>query len=132
MQANSRDIRRTMRCGLEPLLPLSPDVSAWQPPTDEIERHAYNGPEATVCIGYTSKLPEVMEAAEARLHWEHGAIQSWCRGEPTEALLEGIAILHISTNQASAWAMSQRAPDDPPALDAPHEPVVHHMPGGRR
>ena len=63
-----------------------------------------------MCAGYTCRLPEVLEIARARMHWEKGAIVSFCRGqEPSEQLLVGIELLEHAVSDLRAWEQEQKS-----------------------
>jgi hypothetical protein len=61
---------------------------------------------ATTCPGYTTKLPEVIEVARARLHWSKGGpagigIADWA----DSPLCAAIEVLEGASNEVQAWAM---------------------------
>lgn len=67
----------------------------------------YRGPAPTVCVGYTSKLPEVIETSRARLHWSKGSLSAFTQGEqPTESLVVAIEVLDVETSQMENWVVS--------------------------
>ena len=59
----------------------------------------------TVCPGYTTRLPEVIEAARARLHWSKGSLDHFVRGYATEQLVIAIEIGESTSNEVQSWAM---------------------------
>ena len=86
-----------MRCGY---LPTQPEGfgQAWQPPTE-------SGLTATTCIGYTGKLPEVVETSRAWMHWTKGELASYTGGKrPSRELLLAIETLEQAIESANAWA----------------------------
>jgi hypothetical protein len=100
MQTTSVEQRRLIGCGFEP--PHSAAMP-WQPPTGS---KGYQHGRPTVCVGYSMNLPEVIEVALARMHWEKGAIESYCQGQPSEQLLDGLAVLDSSVSEMQLWAMT--------------------------
>lgn len=67
MESMTTEQRQLDGCGLAPLAPerllrfVKPSIGL-----------GYSGPGPTVCPGYSTALPEVIEAARARLHWSKG------------------------------------------------------------
>ena len=62
------------------------------------------------CPGYTTKLPEVIETAYARLHWSKGALGVALRGEqPHEHLLDAIVLLEGASNECENLRMTPAA-----------------------
>lgn len=99
--------RQALGCGFEPRGNAS---SVWQPPDGGSSQRGYRGPALTVCAGYTANLPEVTEAAIARVHWKVGSIVPACDGEmPTEALLNTILVLDNSSSHLEGWLMTPSA-----------------------
>lgn len=71
-----------MACGWEQ--PVSHGI-AWSPPVGE---------RPTVCPGYTSRLPEVIEITRLRCHWKVGQLAIACHdGPPTPHTLDAILAL---------------------------------------
>ena len=108
MQTRSVESRQTWGCAYEP--PPSESVRRLvqiPAPNGCKERAATDEEPAfpSVCPGYTTRLPEVIEIARARLHWSKGAITAFCQGQPRGALLAGIEILEGASNEAQLWAM---------------------------
>ena len=62
----------------------------------------------TVCPGYTTSLPEVIEGARARLHWSKGALTSFCNGNARESVLMAIEILEGASNECQTWCLENR------------------------
>jgi hypothetical protein len=58
-------------------------------------------PALTVCPGYTTRLPQVREASEARLHWERGTLRQRVQAEPTQVLLDALQICEGARNELS-------------------------------
>ena len=98
MQTMATDIRRSMGCG------YLPDAKA----TGLGKPDGYKGPEPTVCMGYTVKLPEVAEVSRARLWFDKAQLSLWCRGdEPTEPLMTCVEELVIQISAVEAHAMDE-------------------------
>jgi hypothetical protein len=84
------------------------------PPVDGARAWTHRGQDVTLldgldetCPGYCCKLPEVIEAARARLHWEKGTLRERCGGEPTDETLHALEELEIATNQCESWRMEE-------------------------
>jgi hypothetical protein len=98
--------RRYMGCGWEQPIdgarPWSPENlnADWKAPTGKVHL-------PVICVGYTSKLPEVIEIARARVHAkEFGGLSNFCDERPTEHLRIGIEILEGASNETQNWSMS--------------------------
>lgn len=88
-------LRQQMGCGW--LAPVENPGQVWHHNGDL-------GTEATVCAGYTTQLPEVMDIVRHRLHWEKGALPIRLAGaEPPSTLLDGIEALHYAVERYGAW-----------------------------
>lgn len=95
--------RQSLGCGYEPRTDRV-HLTVWQPPDG---KRGYQGPNLTVCAGYTVNLPEVQEAAYMRAHWKVGAIVPACDGEtPTRDVLDAVLILDAGASQLEGWLMS--------------------------
>lgn len=102
-QMNTREQRQYLGCGYEPPIDRA-RLTLWRPPEG---KHAYRGPEPTVCAGYSTSLPEVQETSILRLHWEKGSLRDACDGEkPTEETLALIVILQGAYNALQHWLMT--------------------------
>lgn len=99
MLANSLQTRQTLGCGYEPVAAdeLSRLVRIMEPLGSDIK--------PTTCPGFTTRLPEVIEIARARLHWSKGELTSFCSGQARGALLAGIEILEGATNETQMWCV---------------------------
>ncbi len=94
-----REMREGVGCPYER---PNPHARPWQPSNLD----SMHSGEFTICPGYTTRLPEVIEVARARLHWSKGSLLTFCGGEqPSEMLNVCIEILEGSTNEASNWSM---------------------------
>jgi len=93
--------RQHLGCGYLPPLDDRKRLTMWQPPQGE---KAHRGPGATICAGYTTKLPEVREVQLASVHWEAGNIGAVFGGEhPTEDILNGIVLFKGAKNEIQNW-----------------------------
>lgn len=100
MQTSATIYRQSIGCGYEPPAPREVHVIVHVPRGWKHER-----PE--VCPGYTTKLPEVIEVARARLHWSKGALAVALDGEPAhDMLLVGIELLESSSNECENLRMT--------------------------
>lgn len=99
MQSTTQQVRQTWGCAFEG----APDENLL--PIQMPELPAGTSLEPTVCPGFTTSLPEVIEVARARLHWSKGAIMAFCRGQPRGALLLGIEALEGEIGQCQQWAL---------------------------
>ena len=97
----SPEIRQTLGCGY---LPQLPDATPWLHRGMDVERLEGTPP---ACPGYVCKLPEISEAARARLHWEKGTLTERCGGEPTEATLSALEELELAANACEAWRIEE-------------------------
>ena len=92
------DNRRALACGWEPRLayatPWTPEDWDEEPPT--------------TCAGYTTRLPEVREVAEARFYLKHGSLSVLVKDELTEGLRVGIQVLENAEAEVISWAAKNR------------------------
>ena len=64
----------------------------------------YDGETPKTCPGYTTRLPQIIEIARARLHWSKGSLATFMRGaEVPDALELGIEILEGAQIALDAW-----------------------------
>lgn len=82
----------------------------WQPP---LSKYGYSHrPLPVVCAGYTTRLPEVLEAARAREWAVRGQLDVFLGGErATGSLLEAIDILDAEVKALEVW-ITATAPRD--------------------
>lgn len=72
------------------------------PPTTLVRppkwRHRFDdGADATVCPGFSTSLPDVVEVARLYLHWDKGNLSAMLpRKRINEALRRGIETLHVA------------------------------------
>lgn len=107
MQATDQLNRQGRGCGYEPPAPPTMRVVPWQPPIGKLGyRHR---PLPTICAGYTTRLPEVTEAARARGWAIKGQLDVFLGGErANENLLAYVDILDIEINAMEVWAVTPR------------------------
>lgn len=86
--------RQVLGCGYEPPLPAGMPHEVW-------DHEGRDGEPFTTCVGYTTKLPEVVEVSRARMHWSHGQLR-----ESNDALDAALEILEIECNRVQAWLMT--------------------------
>jgi hypothetical protein len=95
-----RETRQRIGCGWE-LVQIKP--RPWTPENLDSGWVAPKG-YVDVCPGYTTKLPEVIEAARARLHWkEGGGLRDFCDDTPTDQLRVCVEILEGASNELQRW-----------------------------
>lgn len=116
MESNTESTRQMLGCGFLPL-PAESLARFRRPPTPEGSklptRTLPDGRltnEPTVCPGYLTSLPEVIEVARARFHWERGGLASigvtdWA-GDP---LAIGIEILEGASGAYHNWRTTPKA-----------------------
>jgi hypothetical protein len=106
MQKQSKQTRQAMGCGYEvPARELAPQP--WSPSSMS---RTWRG-DVTVCPGYSTSLPDVLEVCRARVHWEKNAaaFEAFCEGDPTEQMLAAVEILEGSVNEVTAWVSTPRS-----------------------
>lgn len=98
MQTFSSSKRQALGCAYERAVP-------WATPWTPVAMNAsYRGTMPTVCPGYTTNLPEVVEAVRARVHWSKGSLTTFTKGEPpSDALIYAIEIVEGGFNEVQAW-----------------------------
>lgn len=102
MQTQPLAAREFHGCGYLPPLPDGAvRLTVWRHPGDT------DSPSPTTCVGYTTKLPEVREAARAHLHWTKGALLAVDK-DPHENLISAIEILHHTHNAVDAWELDPK------------------------
>lgn len=109
-QMNDVETRQAMKCGYEP--PVAVRLPIWTPrafplpPPDEGSDESW----PSTCAGYTVRLPEVIEAARARVHWGKGQLEAFCGGaQPSEQLVIAIEILEGSSSELQSANMTPEA-----------------------
>ena len=98
MRQISSDHRALIGCGFLPAHKLS---RPWRHRgTFELDY-----PEPTVCPGYSTKLPEVVEVARTRLHWSKGNVSV---DSLEENVQRGVEILESAIGDMNEWALKDR------------------------
>jgi hypothetical protein len=96
--------RQSLGCGYLPPSDGRVHLLLWQPPSG---KRAYAGPDLKTCAGYTTSLPEVLEAAFMRRFWSTGNLETaLLGGAATEELLAAILILDNACNEVECWQMT--------------------------
>ena len=109
MQATTQLNRQGRGCGYEPAPPPGIAVTPWQPPMYPIVKLGYRHERPKVCAGYTTRLPEIAEAARARSWALRGQLGVFLGGErANENLLAYIDILDAEVNAVEVWAVTPR------------------------
>lgn len=105
MERNNRQTRQHLTCGYEPR--LDDEYRGWFPPDGKIgfRQNAKTVRLPTVCPGYTTKLPQVIEIARAHRHWKNGQLGMFAP-DVSEALLFGIEIIDSEINAAQSFEMT--------------------------
>lgn len=93
-----REMRRAIGCAWEPSLE---GATPWKP-------EWWKGDPPTVCVGYSTKLPEVIETSEARFYLKSGSLSALIKGPMSDSLRTGIRLLENADTEASNWAAKQR------------------------
>jgi hypothetical protein len=93
--------RQQMRCGY---LPVVEGAVAWC--HSGIERPKSDTPFPSVCPGFSTRLPEVVEISRLRAHWHNGALRDACEGPPTRLVLGGLELLESECNARDSWKMT--------------------------
>lgn len=115
MANNGREQRQSNGCGYEPSPAPNVVVMPWQPPTGTPLAYDMGEPTETkprgvfaptVCIGYLSKLPDVIETQRASNWAKKGELASFLGGAPSEDLVNAIDLLDYSQAQADRYFMT--------------------------
>lgn len=110
MATNDLQTRQMLGCGWAPIPPErlrrfveAPTPLQFKPLlTDDGDRLV------NVCPGYLVALPQAIEIARGLRHWEKGHLVEYCRGEPSQAMIDGVEILS-GANTALANAVARPA-----------------------
>lgn len=100
---NTSETRQLWRCPFEAPAPARL-ASFVRPPIPE----GYKA-EPTVCPGYSTSLPEVIEIARGWLHWSKGGLRDFTGTQPTEATLHGIEIFDGAANECQSYWSTPRS-----------------------
>jgi len=104
MQATTQINRQGRGCGYEPDAPPEVRVTPWQPPLSKL---GYRHERPKICAGYTTRLPEVQEAARAHGWAERGELSVFIGGEKAnENLLAYIDILDVEVKALKIWSLT--------------------------
>lgn len=95
MHTTTQTRRQEMGCGFEPPAPRPLVVRPWR-------HRAQTGPKATLCPGYTTRLPQVIETARMRFHWQNGAVPRL-----SEPMQRAIEILDGAANELDAFKIKE-------------------------
>ena len=79
-------------------------LATWRPSSS-----IYRGCEPKTCAGYTVRLPEVVEAQKARVHWNTGNLDRAVGDGEVEELLDLIMIIEGASSDVQRWAMTPSA-----------------------
>lgn len=94
-------MRQAIGCGY---LPPVENARPWKHQGDDWGTDANGYPRGpTTCPAYTADLPDVIDIATARLHWEHGHLREYAGGEPCQVLMDGITILASAIGAHESW-----------------------------
>jgi hypothetical protein len=106
MQTQSEDQRQLMGCGYTAPVVESRrrHLSIWQGGS----LLNYKGPPTTVCPGYSTALPEVIEAVRAHRHWSKGNYPVAER-EPGDPMVVSLELFDGAINEFQLWAMTPEA-----------------------
>lgn len=99
METLTPAMRATLRCGFMPAA-AHVDGQRWSPA---------DGTELTVCAGYSTSLPDVIDVACSYAHWENGALDHACPGGAAKPLLQGIVMLKSATERRATFRMREQA-----------------------
>lgn len=102
MQTTTQLRRQLIKCGHEPaLVNIREPLRPWTHAADEhADKH-------TTCPGYTTKLPEVIEASHAHAHWNKHDIRVATGGaEPTHALVTAVEVIAGAASAVQEWCMT--------------------------
>lgn len=98
MQCNDYQMRRFMKCGyLDDSEHLN--GSFWQPDAFDL----------TVCAGYSTTLPEVVDAVTNYHHYDTGQLRDACDGQPSPVLLQALSLLKGAVLSKDAYRMKEQA-----------------------
>jgi hypothetical protein len=104
MQTQSKTSRQFWGCAYE--APVEGAVM-WEPPSSKhgFRQNEKLEPLPTVCPGYSTSLPEVLEIRRAHRHWSNGSLTAFAK-EPSEGLLIGIEVYDAEINSVQHYEMT--------------------------
>lgn len=106
---NDVQTRQGMGCAYEAPLP---GALPWTPPDgpagydlgEPTEAHPRGVRAPTVCPGWTTRLPQIVEVTLARAHWDKGQLALFCGDDGVnDELLNAILILEGASNAVEHW-----------------------------
>ena len=78
----------------------------WSPP---IAQTGYKHRLPTVCAGFTTNLPQVVEVSRAHVHRSKGSLQAFCgKDTPTEQIVAAIEILECEGARARTYTLTSK------------------------
>jgi hypothetical protein len=110
LKNRSKHERQSWACAYEPPAPGFIPVQPWDHrgrKVDPGELDDRGRPTMPTCVGYVCNLPEVREAARARIHWEKSSLGHFCDGKPHERLLETLEILDASVAAFQRYELNE-------------------------
>lgn len=106
-EMNDVETRQSMGCGYEP--PIELRLPLWTPRAFKLPERRDDSLWPSTCVGYTANLPEVIEAARARVHWNKGQLEAFLGGPATEQTMIAIEILEGSSNELQLAGVTPEA-----------------------
>ena len=104
MEHNDTTLRQSMAFGW---IPAAAHVDVpWQPD----DRDAFDeedGSALTICAGYTTTLPDVIDIASNFHHWENGALDHVCPSGVPAPMLVGLNLFKNAGESRSAFRMAE-------------------------
>lgn len=102
MQATPLQTRQILGCGYE-----SPVVQIRGLKRQPYKPAEYQGDDPEFCVGYTTNLPEVVEASRARFWLKERDLRSFTRDEPTDQTALAIEVLEIEARRVGEAVMKR-------------------------
>jgi hypothetical protein len=93
MQNMEQPERQSIGCGFEPAIP---DATPFAP----------CGRTTTICPGYSTRLPAVIEIARLRMHWDKGAVRY---DDLEEHERRHIEVLEVACGDLLEWKMRPKS-----------------------
>jgi hypothetical protein len=103
METQTNEQRQILGCGY--VAPLDESRRRHIPIWQGGSLPNYKGPKTTVCPGYSTALPEVIETVRAHRHWSKGNYQVADR-EPRDAQVIALEIFDASLSEYQSWSMT--------------------------
>ncbi len=98
--------RQSMGCAYEAPAPSTVPVMLWDHRGRASQRDEFDDsgkPVVSVCPGYTTTMPEVIDIARAHRHWSKGELTGYCHGYATTELMIGVEIFDGAVNECQSW-----------------------------